>query len=218
MMPPPGLGEETVGWLNRSSSRMGSSATSGAPVARSDDLIVEELGDELLVYDEVTFRAHCLGATAARVWRSCDGTTSSEAIAGKLGLDHAAVAQALTELSACKLLDSAATAVAEGGSTRRELTLRAAKAGAAAASVPLIVSVVAPLPVQAATAVFCASGCPQPCNSGSCGDCCTSAFHGCGCCNCGNGPKFCTPAANSKDDSTCQQLHGPDCHIACTAP
>jgi hypothetical protein len=154
-----------------------------------------------------------LSATAARVWRRCDGRTSVAALGADLQLDAEVIAHALDELESCELLDPA-PALAGGGSTRRELALRAAKVGAAAASVPLIVSVVAPLPAQAATVVFCASGCPAPCSAPSCGNCCTSAFAGCGCCNCG-GTKFCTPAANKDDDSTCQALHGTSCHVTC---
>ena len=57
----------------RSVARAAASSRSKKPLARSEELVIEELGDELLVYDERTQRAHCLSATAARVWRACDG-------------------------------------------------------------------------------------------------------------------------------------------------
>ena len=46
------------------------------PLARSEGLLVEELGDETLVYDRESHEAHCLNRSAALVWRHCDGTTT----------------------------------------------------------------------------------------------------------------------------------------------
>ena len=46
------------------------------PIARKNDLVTQEVPDELLVYDLVNNKAHCLNQTAAAVWKSCDGTRS----------------------------------------------------------------------------------------------------------------------------------------------
>ena len=46
------------------------------PLARSEGLVVEEVGDELLVADPLSSRAHSLNAFAARVWQACDGETT----------------------------------------------------------------------------------------------------------------------------------------------
>jgi hypothetical protein len=46
------------------------------PVARQTGLVVQEMPDEVLVYDMDTNKAHCLNRSAALVWRSCDGTNS----------------------------------------------------------------------------------------------------------------------------------------------
>src|SRR5262245_32147715 len=46
------------------------------PVARTDRLIVQELSDETIVYDEDAHRAHCLNRSAALVWLLCDGQIS----------------------------------------------------------------------------------------------------------------------------------------------
>ena len=45
------------------------------PAARTSGLVVRELAEETLVYDEERHRAHCLNRTAALVWRHCDGKT-----------------------------------------------------------------------------------------------------------------------------------------------
>ena len=116
-----------------------------SPCARSEDLIVEELGEEILVYDMKADRGHCLSPMAARVWRRCDGRTPAKDMSAELDLDPDAVDRALDELAACKLLEPTPelTVVAANGNgaTRRELATRFVKAGAVAAAAPLIVSV-----------------------------------------------------------------------------
>jgi len=46
------------------------------PLARTEQLIVKEVDDEVLVYDLKTDQAHCLNKTAALIWRYCDGASS----------------------------------------------------------------------------------------------------------------------------------------------
>jgi hypothetical protein len=161
-------------------------STVRSPCARSENLIVEELGEELLVYDMGADRGHCLSPTAARVWRHCDGHTSVEGLSARLDLDADAVDRALEELAACKLLEPTpelAVVAANGdGATRRELATKAVKAGAVAAAAPLIVSVAAPTPAQAQTLAFCRSlnitpGCGL-CQQGDC--CCCEPAEGVG--------------------------------------
>jgi hypothetical protein len=47
------------------------------PRARAENLTVRVLGDETLVYDQERHKAHCLNATAALVWRHCNGKNLS---------------------------------------------------------------------------------------------------------------------------------------------
>ena len=108
---------------------------SGYPLARSEGIVTEELGDELVAYVEATQTAHALSKDAAAVWRHCDGDSSGKDIAGRLGLEHARVEQALEELSAAELIEE------PEGISRRALYKRAATLGAAAVSAPLIYSV-----------------------------------------------------------------------------
>ena len=60
------------------------------PKARSAGLKIEELDDELVLYDLEQQRAHALTAFAAAVWKRCDGRTSirtiSDAVANTFGL------------------------------------------------------------------------------------------------------------------------------------
>jgi hypothetical protein len=161
-------------------------AGAARPRARSEELVVEELDDQLLVYDLRTDQAHALSADAARVWRCCDGETSVEALGASAGVELETTQRALAELESCGLLDSAPGR--EQGSTRREATVKLAKLGAAAASAPLIASIVAPAGAGAVVAcenVRCSAA--NPCAGSGC--CCCTTFIECpgrqegeGCC------------------------------------
>ena len=148
------------------------------PVAREDDLLVEELDSELLIYDRKTDRAHSLGAAATRVWRACDGSRDPQAIATATGDDLETVNRALDLLRDCSLLDGQAPAAENGGGmTRRTLTFRAA---AAAVSAPLIVSIAAPTAMAALTPT------PEVCLSFT-DTSCDACDRICGCCCCCQG-------------------------------
>src|SRR5437762_990009 len=54
------------------------------PLARREGLRLEELSDELMVYDVDRHKAHCLSPIAAMVWRDCDGRKTVEEISAGL--------------------------------------------------------------------------------------------------------------------------------------
>ncbi len=148
-----------------------------APLARAEELVVEEIGDERLVYDLRVNRAHSLSGTATQVWQRCDGKTTIATIAAQLELDADTVARALDELESCDLLDTGGGL----GTTRRELGVRIAKVGGAVAAAPLILSLTAPpaLALLTPTVEFCTNGgashgCGIDCNARSCCCCCQS--------------------------------------------
>jgi coenzyme PQQ synthesis protein D (PqqD) len=119
------------------------------PHAREEGLVVEELPDELLVYDMDRHKAHCLNQTAALVWKHCDGQTPVQDIAlilrDKLNTpaDEEVVWFSLDQLNRARLLREP---VKRPGTTpalsRRELIRRVGLA--AALSVPLITTILAP--------------------------------------------------------------------------
>jgi hypothetical protein len=182
-------------------------------------LIVEDMGEEVLVYDLESNSGHSLSSTAARVWRCCDGETSVDDFVSQLDLDSDSVGHALDGLSGANLLEPLPQLDANGH-TRREVTVRFAKVGAAVAAMPMIVSVAAPTPAMAVTLAFCRSACgggPTGCTTDGCGDCCREEFEGCCCCDPGNGfVKDCVPA--DCGDATCIALHPePNAHCSCGA-
>src|SRR6476619_4633332 len=58
------------------------------PRKRKHRLVIDELADEVLVYDLDRHRAHCLNQTAALVWRECDGKSTAAEMAQRLERRH----------------------------------------------------------------------------------------------------------------------------------
>lgn len=156
------------------------------PLARTRDLIIEELEGEVLIYDENSNTAHNLSTEAADVWRACDGRTTIDALTADTDLDADTVTRALAELYSRGLLEDGESGAAL---TRRDLGLRVAKVGGAVAAAPLIVSVMPA--VAQATMTPTIEDCLQY-NAESCSGC--DEIIGCCCCCQGSGDcKQCFP-------------------------
>jgi hypothetical protein len=115
------------------------------PRARADELVIEELDGELLVYDLRTDAAHCLDEEAAAIWRACDGKTRVAEIAATVDTTPEAVDHALEELSERDLVEGI------GDHSRREAVKLALTAGAVGAALPIVKSIVAPTPARGGT-------------------------------------------------------------------
>jgi hypothetical protein len=134
------------------------------PHVREDGLVIHELEDETLVYDLESHKAHCLNQTAALVWKHCNGETTVGDLAKQLKSELAApvnddlVWYALERLGKANLLrERVARPLGTAGASRRA-ALR--KLGwAAAVSLPLVTSILAPTAASAAT---CVKVCPPP--------------------------------------------------------
>ena len=125
-----------------------------APAVRSEGLVVRDLGDELVVYDTQTHRAHCLNRTAARVFRHADGRRSMAELAELLaaqtraGVDEGIVLAALQRLDEAGLLAGGTVPVAGNRRSRREVLRRVGQGAALLA--PVVVSLLVPTPAEAA--------------------------------------------------------------------
>src|SRR5207245_5643723 len=124
------------------------------PQARKDDLIVRELSEEVLVYDLNRDKAHCLNKASALIWRLCDGRATVSEISRlaeqqlNTPLDERVVWLALDQLEKSHLLQTPLSRQVDSPQfTRRDLVR---SLGLAAACVPVVFSIVAPLAVQAA--------------------------------------------------------------------
>jgi hypothetical protein len=132
--------------------------SSQVPVARKEGLVVQETTEEVLVYDLVSNKAHCLNQTAAFVWKSCDGNNSISEITKLFEKESGAVVHedliwlAIDQLSDKNLLE-AEVAAEFGGSTRREVIKKIGLATVVA--LPIVASLTAPTSALASTSCAC---------------------------------------------------------------
>jgi len=137
------------------------------PVARRERLLIEELPDEVLVYDLDRKKAHCLNRTAALIWNHCDGKTSVKELGSMLERQSEGIVEedvvwfGLDQLRKARLIEGPLL-----GSTSKERVSRRelVKKIGLAVSIPAIVSVLAP---KASAALSCAhigcASCNPPC-------------------------------------------------------
>jgi hypothetical protein len=148
------------------------------PKARQEKIVIKQIADEVLVYDCARDKAHCLNPSAAAVWQRCDGRTTVGEIARLLGTDSQTVNEnivwlALAELHRSHLLEEPQRLPQTIlGMSRREAVRRIGLG--AAIALPLVASITAPMPAQAATCkhnnVPCGTNsecCSGVCNPGS---------------------------------------------------
>jgi hypothetical protein len=121
------------------------------PKVRGSGLLVQQLVDELLVYDLERNEAHCLNGIAAAVWALCDGERTVAEIGRLLGTDlapadaEALVWCALDQFAERRLLEEEVAEephhAASATMTRRQMV---ARIGLAVVALPLVESIVSP--------------------------------------------------------------------------
>jgi Coenzyme PQQ synthesis protein D (PqqD) len=123
------------------------------PRGIQEHISTQQVGQELLVYDETRHKAFCLNGTSAAVWQMCDGMHNVEQIASAVTLQLAApvreeiVLFALAELRADGLLEPAPLPAPLPALSRRQL-MRKLGAGAAML-LPAVAAVMAPKAAEA---------------------------------------------------------------------
>ena len=144
------------------------------PRARTNRLVTRDLGDELLVYDLERHKAYCLNRVAMQVFRHCDGETTVQDMALRIGnalglsVDEQAIRLGLLRLEKAHLLDDTVGLTLH--SSRREMLRTLGRA--AVAVVPLVTAITVPTSAQAAT------GCKTSgvaCTTNS--ECCSNDCH-----------------------------------------
>ena len=131
-----------------------------APKARKENLVVQELDGEVLIYDLNTNKAFSLNETSSLVWQLCDGDNSVSEISESIGrkLDSPAnedlVWLALDQLKKEKLISNGEEVVSSfAGMSRREVIKKVGMGTMIA--LPLVSSLVAPT-AASAQSVACA--------------------------------------------------------------
>jgi hypothetical protein len=155
------------------------------PRSRNTEIIVSDLGNELLIYDQVTSKAFCLNETLKIVYQACDGkTTFDELKKGNKKLIDEVILLSLEQLERANLLSENFKTIV----SRRSLL---AKAAYSTIALPVILNLVAPSAVNAQS---CTPG-GGSCSLNNPGRCCSQI-----CNNNGGNPiceSGCTPAGGS---------------------
>jgi Coenzyme PQQ synthesis protein D (PqqD) len=122
-----------------------------------DQLVVEELGTELMIYDQRRNQAFCLNQKAAFVWQHCDGKTTLAEIAAQMAqslrepIDVTMVQFALQGLSKDGLLETSAfLPLAAEALTRRDMMQKIGVR--AAVALPLVTALLVATPKAHASA------------------------------------------------------------------
>ena len=137
----------------------------GKPLAREQGLIVDSIGDELLVYDTACSRAHSLNVVAAAVWRACDGQRDVDQLAMFTEFDRSALELALNNLLDVGLITNYQPTGVSRRVVLRRLSLTAA---GLAVGLPVIRSIAAPTAAMATSGLTrCTSRVDSGCASGS---------------------------------------------------
>ena len=139
------------------------------PKARESDIVIQDIEDEILIYDLISNKAYCLNETSAAVWQICDGTLSVSEITSKLrkeldsSFDENLVLLSLEQLAKDNLLEeTSGESFLMNKVSRRDLIQ---KAGATSLiALPLISSIVAPKAAHAQSMM-----CPDPDNNANLG-------------------------------------------------
>lgn len=149
------------------------------PKAREEGLLTEQIGDEVVVYDQHRKRASRLNKTVALVWRQCDGSKTVSEIVEHLKRELNEVADenlvlfSLSQLDSAHLLQESLNITAQQSRTsRRDFVRKVGAVGIMSILLPLITTMSVPTPAQAQS-----GGSSGPC---ACGGCTCPCF-ACGC-------------------------------------
>ena len=165
----------------------------GMPQARTDQLVVEAMVDETLVYDLRRHKAHYLNPTAALVWRCCHERKSVAETAALLETElrmpeaETVVWMALDRLERARLLTDLPSFPGPRLQYGRRQVIRAVGLGAAATLLlPIVDSIVSPVAAQAGSCLTtnqCEALNPPACTGqpicGSPGRCCQTRGNRC---------------------------------------
>ena len=148
---------------------MGANIKPENPLARIENLLVEDVAGELLIYDVKTNRAHCLNESAAAIWRHCDGSRSLDKLADDLfpklesSEGQRLVALGIERLRRRRLLDRSTLSGPTIDLSKRQMLKKVAiLAAAAGVAAPLVCTVLAPTSAYAFSCGHDGAPCTSP--------------------------------------------------------
>lgn len=118
------------------------------PPSKTENVVVQNLESELLIYDLVTNKVFCLNETSAIIYQACDGKTSFDELKNKHNLTDEIIFLALDLLKKENLLEENFVSPLQG-MNRRKVVKIIGKTSLIA--IPIISSLMAPSPAMAAS-------------------------------------------------------------------
>lgn len=120
------------------------------PAVRTTDIVVQDLGKEILIYDLKTHKAYSLNETSSIVYQACDGKTTFEQLRVRHKFTNEIIFLAINELKKENLIDTGEEySFPLTEMSRREAIRKVALASAIA--LPLISSLTVPTAAMAAS-------------------------------------------------------------------
>lgn len=150
------------------------------PLARTQDVVVQELGEEILVYDLKIHKAFNLNETSSKVYQACDGKTTFEELKRRHKFTDDLIYLTLDQLKDENLIEDYQAKFA--GVSRREVIRKVGLATMIA--LPVIIGLTAPTAIQAlscggtnpAGTVTCLNGQPDCATVSPTCQSCTATF------------------------------------------
>lgn len=153
------------------------------PIARFENIVVQELPDETLICDLISNRVFCLNKTASEVWKLCDGKNDVSQLNEKLSkkfrekITDDLIWITIDKLSNLELLAETPEKVSDlNYESRREMIKKIGLTSMVA--LPLVSLIIAPTALSAQSGQTCLANTPNPagcpcasaidCSSGCC--------------------------------------------------
>ncbi len=119
------------------------------PLARNNNLVIQNAGREILFYDLTTNKAYCLNETLATVYQACDGKTSFDELKAKTKFTDDIIYLSLDELKKQDFIKQSEYISPFTGMSRREVIRKVGLASMIA--LPVMTSLIAPTSASAAS-------------------------------------------------------------------
>ncbi len=156
------------------------------PRRRTSGLLLQQTGEDLVVFDQQRNLSHALNRTAALVFEHADGSRSVDDLVALLQTelnetaDEDLVLMTLGKLRRAHLLEEAGPRTAEAmRNSRRRFVRKIGLVGSLTLLLPMVETVVAPHSAHAQSGTASAASCESESDSGCSTSCATACASGC---------------------------------------